>query len=342
MKEIIRIHIAKIPYDIEHDAKRDIERYFKELGSYARDEELMRDIEIRISEILGERGVNANGVITADDIAAIKSQLGKPSDFKSDEDEAIVDDRKATSNFEKRKLYRDTDNAILGGVLSGLANYFGIDTIVARLIFVLLFVFSGGSFIMLYILFWIIMPPAKTASEKIRMTGRQVNLESIREYNESEVDLESKKQRASVIRNVIAAFFGSIFMLCSIAISFATMISGWLLAQYSSQSVLSGFSNWSVALILGLMVLAGLLLALLFAIFAYASFFQKFTKKIGTATIITIALGMLAFTSAVGIGIVQANRNGLDTHREPFSVQMLEDSIKSDLADDGFDVEFNR
>lgn len=313
MKEITRIHIAKIPYDIELSAKHNIERYFKELELYARDPELMRDIEIRISEILSERGVIANGVITDEDIAAIKTQLGEPSDFKSDEDNYSKEN--TIHNSDRRKLFRDTDNAILGGVLSGIANYLNVDILLTRLVFLVLFVFSGGSFFMIYILFWIIMPPAKTASEKIRMTGKEVNLESIKEYSVNEVELESKKKRVNVARTVISAIFGSLFMIISISLLFFTMISGWFLAQYSTQ-VFTDFNNVSVALILGLMVMAGLLLALLFAIFSYSSFCRKFTKKIAIAVAIVVASGMVAFTSALGIGIIQASGKDYDFNHE--------------------------
>ena len=137
MNEITRIHIAKIPYDIEISAKHEVEKYFKELENYANDQELMQDIEIRISELLEQRGVSANGVITSEDVQAIKKQLGEPSDFRSDE---------STDKFEKnqdeaprKRLYRDQEGRILGGVLSGLATYFNVDPIWVRLGFILLF-----------------------------------------------------------------------------------------------------------------------------------------------------------------------------------------------------------
>ena len=81
MKEITRIHIAKTAYDIELAAKKAIEKYITALERYADDPELLGDIEIRITELLKERGVQAGGVITADDVAAVRAQLGEPSEF---------------------------------------------------------------------------------------------------------------------------------------------------------------------------------------------------------------------------------------------------------------------
>jgi phage shock protein PspC (stress-responsive transcriptional regulator) len=196
MNEITRIHIAKIPYDIEISAKHEIEKYFKELENYARDNELLQDIEIRITELLAVRGVESNGVIGSDDVEAIKKQLGEPRDFRSDESTEDFENNQSVSP--KKKLYRDKESAILGGVLSGLANYFNIDPIWMRLGFVILFFPSGGSLLLLYILFWLIIPPARTAIEKIQMTGRTVNLDSIREFNEIEADQTDRYQRAEV------------------------------------------------------------------------------------------------------------------------------------------------
>lgn len=81
MNEITRIHLAKVPYDIEVGAKKDLEGYLKVLELYASDEELLNDIEIRITELLAERGVSEGGVITKKDVAAVRKKLGEPEDF---------------------------------------------------------------------------------------------------------------------------------------------------------------------------------------------------------------------------------------------------------------------
>lgn len=57
----------------------------------------------------------------------------------------------------KKTLYRDTDNKMLGGVASGLAEYMGWDVTVTRLVFVFcLFAVQGSA--LAYILAWIIVP----------------------------------------------------------------------------------------------------------------------------------------------------------------------------------------
>src|SRR5690606_5379965 len=134
MKEITRIHIAKVAYDIELGAKKDIEKYMTALERYANDPDILDDIEIRITELLTERGVQAGGVIAAGDVAAVRAQLGEPSDFAS-EDAQPIDDTLEVGSEQTRRIYRDTDNAMLGGVLAGLAKYLNTDPLWVRLVF---------------------------------------------------------------------------------------------------------------------------------------------------------------------------------------------------------------
>src|SRR5690349_11568976 len=130
MKEITRIHIAKVSYDVELVAKKDLESYLKTLEAYSNDTEIIEDIEIRITEILAERGIKKGGVISEADVKALKQQLGEPREFMTDGDIVVGhDDEPRMDTDSVRKLYRNTDNAVVGGVLSGIASFFKIDTI---------------------------------------------------------------------------------------------------------------------------------------------------------------------------------------------------------------------
>lgn len=132
MKEITRIHIAKVAYDIELDAKKDIQTYVAALERFADDKELLDDIEIRMTELLAERGVPADGVITKDDVAAVRAQLGEPRDFAPEGAQTVPEGDDIDDST--RRLYRDTDSALLGGVLAGIARFFRIEPIYVRLI----------------------------------------------------------------------------------------------------------------------------------------------------------------------------------------------------------------
>jgi hypothetical protein len=129
MNEITRIHIAKTAYDIEIAAKKQLEKYIKSLEVYTQDKEVIADIEIRITELFSERNVNAGGVITTDDVAAVRKQLGEPYEFADGDGDIAVG---LQDDVKSRRLYRSTDDAVLGGVLSGVATYFNINPLWTR------------------------------------------------------------------------------------------------------------------------------------------------------------------------------------------------------------------
>src|SRR5690606_14997982 len=173
MKEITRIHIAKVPYEIEVDAKKEFEQYIDTLERYTSDDEVVMDIEIRITEILEERGVKPDGVITKADIEAIESQVGSPEEIVGDETPGqleVVD----------KKLYRDLDHSLLGGVISGLATYFNLDVVLLRVLFVVLAVITSGFALLVYLVMWLMVPAANTAVDKLRLRGRPVTVQAIR------------------------------------------------------------------------------------------------------------------------------------------------------------------
>lgn len=304
MKEITRIHIAKTPYDIETTAKKEIESYINKLEKYANDDELLRDIEIRITELLSERGVNPNGVITLDDVESIRKQLGEPKDFMSDDN---TDEYEAKTNNEvTRKLYRNTDNAILGGVLSGIASYFHIDPVIARLGFVLLFLISGGSAFLIYIILWIVVPPARSVAEKLQMAGQPVTLGSIRDLNENEPKMVASYERANTTRRVISLITGSLLLIISLSTLMFTVFVALGIGHFNLLDELHFNSQWESISAYVLAITAGLLLAFLFAIFTYATFTRKFTKRIAVGVIITIVAGLASFSTAVGLVMYQA------------------------------------
>lgn len=120
----------------------------------------------------------------------------------------------SVANYVKKRLYRDPDDKMIAGVCSGLANYFHIGVGWVRVIFLLPIILgivsnmfghwafpftvigsSGfGSFFLAYIVLWIVVPPANTASEKLEMRGEKVDIHNIK--NTIKSDLESFKSKA--------------------------------------------------------------------------------------------------------------------------------------------------
>ncbi len=77
-----------------------------------------------------------------------------------------------------KKMYRNPDSKVVGGVAGGVAAFFGIDVVVVRLLFVLFTIFFGTG-LLIYIILWIALPEAKTITEKMKMQGEPVTLSNI-------------------------------------------------------------------------------------------------------------------------------------------------------------------
>jgi len=300
MKEITRIHIAKVSYDIEVAAKKRLETYIDALTNYADDENVVEDIEIRITELLETRGTKPGGIITLTDVEAIQETLGEPKDFSGEGDFVIGDDENVSHGG--RKFYRDIDNAVLGGVLSGLAAYLNTNALWVRLLFVVLIFVSFGLAAFIYILLWIITPPAKTVTDKLLMKGEAVTLGSIRQYNEDQAGLRSTKELLARRRKVFGAIVGTLGIFGAIGAAIATTggAAAWLVAgiDYSEHT-----GGWEV---LTLFIISGVLLTLLGIIISYAGFVARVTKKVVILSCCVIVTGILSFSSAIGLVSFQA------------------------------------
>lgn len=302
MKEITRIHIAKTPYDIESQAKKELEKYTHNLELYAEDSNLLEDIEIRITEILSDRGVERDGVISTEDIAAVRDQLGEPRDFLGEGDMAIgtipdLDD----TNRKNRRLYRDTDTAIIGGVMSGIAKYFNVDPIWLRLAFLVLLIMSFGAAFVVYAVLWIVVPPARTAAEKLELSGKPVTLASIKDLNDR-LATEGPRDNKSVrfMQNILAYGASALFAIGAICSLIATAWGAagiFLGTSFEPLARVLPDNSWEWQVAYVLFVLSGLLLTTLFTLISYAFFRKKATKRLGTALIFIVLAGIITFTA---------------------------------------------
>ncbi len=177
MNEITHVHLGRQSFTISIDAHKVLRHYLAEIKKHVGDTEVVDEVELRMAELLAERGVSGDKVILAKDVTYLQEQLGSPADFG---DEEPTESAKAEDKTTKR-LFRDTDNAMIAGVSAGLANYFGMDAVLIRLAFVLLTIFSGGFGILLYVILWLVVQPASTASEKLQMQGKPVTLEALKD-----------------------------------------------------------------------------------------------------------------------------------------------------------------
>jgi phage shock protein PspC (stress-responsive transcriptional regulator) len=186
MNKTVNINLAGIFFHIDEDAYLKLQRYLEAIKRSFTDSqgqsEIISDIEARIAELFNERVQNEKQVIRIKEVDDVISIMGQPEDYLVDdeifEDEPSASYQRSLNSRPSKKLYRDTDNSYVGGVSSGLGHYFGIDAIWIRLIWIIL-IFGAGTGVLLYILLWILVPEAKTTSEKLTMTGEPVNISNI-------------------------------------------------------------------------------------------------------------------------------------------------------------------
>jgi phage shock protein PspC (stress-responsive transcriptional regulator) len=193
MNEVTRIHLGRQPFTISVEAHKALKDYLAEIKKQVADSDVVNEVELRMAELLGERGISGDKVILATDVDYLKQQLGNPKDFKDDGDEAPA----ASNDQSAKRLFRDTDNAMVAGVASGLANYFGVDVLLIRILFAVGTIAWGGG-ILLYIALWLLVPPAKTSSERLQMQGKPVTIDGLKEVVDR-ADIPAAAHRANTL-----------------------------------------------------------------------------------------------------------------------------------------------
>jgi phage shock protein PspC (stress-responsive transcriptional regulator) len=193
MNEVTRIHLGRQPFTISVAAHKALKAYLAAIEKEVGDASVIDEIELRMAELLSKRGVSGDKVVLPDDVDFLKQQLGQPADFSEDSEASATT---SANDQGAKRLFRDPDNGLLGGVAAGLAAYFGLDVVLIRIIFVILGVFSGGVGILIYIVFWLMVPPAKTSSEKLQMQGMPVTVDALKQ-SVSKADLPGTARRVN-------------------------------------------------------------------------------------------------------------------------------------------------
>ncbi|NND93782.1 MAG: PspC domain-containing protein [Flavobacteriales bacterium] len=182
MKKTISINISGVIFNIEEDAYDVLKKYLDTISGYFTDsdgkDEIMTDIESRIAELFQSRLNDSKNVVGMQDVEEVIDIMGRPEEYIDEEGPAMSSSR-SRSRRGSRRVYRDTDKNLIGGVCSGISHYFGWDPIWLRLIWgISIIIFGVG--IIPYIILWIIIPGARTTSEKLEMMGEPVTVESIK------------------------------------------------------------------------------------------------------------------------------------------------------------------
>ena len=205
MKKTLTVNLGGLVFNIDDDAFVILKKYLNTIKGYFENsegrDEIMTDIESRIAEMLQEKMHGGKEVINASDINAVIVIMGQPEDYITDdlEDEPSQNysrqesyKKQSYSSSTQKRLFRDGESNVVGGVCSGIGYYFGIDPIWIRLGFVLSVLFLGSGFL-LYLILWIIMPEARTPSDKLAMKGEPVTFDNIGKTVEQEIKNVKKK-----------------------------------------------------------------------------------------------------------------------------------------------------
>jgi phage shock protein PspC (stress-responsive transcriptional regulator) len=234
MKKTLTVNLGGMVFHIDEDAYRLLDRYLTNLRIHFNKEEggeeIMNDFELRISEILGERVRLGNEVITIEHVENVIKRMGKVEDLFGDDSadagaEKTTAAASATKERVSKRFFRNPDDRILGGICGGLSAYLGWDpTPVRLLLFILTFPFPVT--IPTYLILWLVVPLARTATEKLQMRGESVTIESIGKAVSSNLNEYVRPERS---RTPVQKFGDGVVGLLGILLKVAAVILGCLL-----------------------------------------------------------------------------------------------------------------
>ena len=189
MKKTLSINIRGILIMIDEDAFQKLNTYLDEINKHFKTkkgyEDIINDIETRIAELLQQKLSEKKQVITIEDVEEVTRIMGHPSDFDQDSEENTGN--AFHQGHVRKRLFRDIDNRMIGGVCSGLGGYFNVDTVWFRIAFVVALLI-GGSSILVYLVLWIVTPPAKSVSDRLEMQGDPVTISNIEKAFKEEMN----------------------------------------------------------------------------------------------------------------------------------------------------------
>lgn len=328
MKKTFNINIAGFPFTIDDDAYTllndyldTIEHAFKNVED---SQELVNDIESRIAELLLECTSSSSPIVTVTQVEDVIKRIGKPEEMIAEDETISISENgeKTETNsffeevtpppftqknpYQKKKLFRDPQNAMLGGVCSGLGWYLNCDPTWIRLATVLLTFASVSTCGIVYLVLWLVLPEAKTPIERMQMMGESPTIENIgktvtdsfKEDN-GQKPFPPQPTDSSTFAQILSSVFGILAKVLII-----------------------------IGLIIGLPILIGLAIALIGCVFSLILFgtstlsgFLPFGADTESESI-TILYGIIAgigFILFLGIPLFMLIRKGLSSKAKPLS-----------------------
>lgn len=356
MKEVKKCSISGVAFTLDADAYEELAAYLESLKRSYKDSadgaEIVADIEARIAELILSAQDNAR-IVEKPLIENIIRQMGSAEDISETADADLHSDTPRIP----RRLYRDTENAKLGGVCAGIGRYFDIDPVWVRLGLFLPLLFSCfgwipflhwfspmfgnlfGIFLICYFIMWFAVPAARTARQKLEMNGEKITAQTIGETTaaaaSNDPDARAKPivaeavslfgQVVLILLKIIAGFivFGLIMAACALIIGMFALIVGG--EGFFTPAVFGNtVSIWIASLgILATLIPIILLIYVLMCLIA--------SRKPGGKTVLAIFLLWLA--SIIAVSCVAIRENVGDKFRTKRRV--LEQVFQSEIVIDG-------
>lgn len=266
MNKTVTINLSGLVFQVDEQAYQDLNNYLKAIkGRFQHaegGEEIIADIEARIAEMFSAKLSLKKQVIQQEDVDEMIGAMGRPEEFggvEDEEGEASFAGNEVGERIRKR-LFRDSDDKVLGGVCSGISAYFGInDPIYLRLLFAIA-ILGFGTGLALYLILWIIIPKAQTTAEKLAMRGEPINISNIERSIKDEMeDLknrfgESNGNQKGKARALIGDMIGFIISVAKFAVKGILKIVGVAMVAFGLIALLLTLTSIILGFGLGGMV----------------------------------------------------------------------------------------
>ena len=346
MNKTVNINLGGMFFHIDEDAYQKLTRYFeaikRSLSNSSGQDEIIKDIEMRVSELLNEKQKTDKHVVGLKDVDEVIAVMGQPEDYRIDDEEA-GNPAPNSSYVKTKKLYRDTENGMIGGVLAGLGHYFGIDKVWLR-VFLLILVLAWGTGVLAYIILWIVMPAATTTAEKLEMTGEPVTISNIEKkvreefenvsdkiknanYDEMGNRVKTKEEKAGnsfgnfiiAVLRVFSKILGVILIIAGLTVLFFLLIGIFTLGTNAfidfpwSSLVEAGNLTEYPTWVFGLIMFLAVGIPFFFLSLLGFKLLSPNLKSIGNIAKYTLlAIWLISVTFAIAIGIKQATAFSVD------------------------------
>ncbi|SFT39374.1 phage shock protein C (PspC) family protein [Lishizhenia tianjinensis] len=209
MNKTISINLSGIIFYVEEEGYEKLKSYLENIRAQFKNSDeadmVLEDVELRIAEIFTER--SSGGPVTCEDVDYVVAVMGEATAYAPDEDEDENEGDKgrrssteeSSQGRERNQLYRDVENAQIAGVCAGLAHHYQINVDIVRVLFVLFALTTLLTLgIILYLVLVVVIPPATTTSDKLKMKGVPVTVENIkRELNNTGEKVKSTGRKIS-------------------------------------------------------------------------------------------------------------------------------------------------